>query len=586
MTRAQIGAIATVILLVCSGFSYAQEMSSWPQIFLTKRFTGFSQPVFVTHPGDQSGRLFVVEQGGTIRLIKNGNLLSTPFLNITDKVLSGSERGLLSVAFPPSYSSKKHFYVYYTDQNGDLIISRFGLTANPDVANPNSEEILLTINHRANSNHNGGQLAFSPNDGFLYIGTGDGGGGGDPDGNGQNADSLLGKILRIDVESGVNPYAIPASNPFVGRMGYRSEIWALGVRNPWRYAFDHQTGDLYIGDVGQNSFEEIDVQSASSTGGENYGWNIMEGLHCFNTNTCNQAGLTLPVAEYDHSDGDCAVTGGRVYRGQAFPTFSGIYFFADFCTGKIFGLRKNGTTWEQTMLRDSPYNISTFGEDEDGNLYVVDYSAGNIYLITDTPSCDNVTATSSPRSVTYRPTATRASRRIIFLTITNRTGDPIQIQGITPQTSEFTILSISPALGSGVQIKNGRRRTFTVRTERAAGLSVLRVNTPYFKVETSCGQLVTASKPFAFVPWSTSPRRVSITSELIKPPKEAALVRTSLFDLSGRQIAEHTAETIATPSEIVQGKELPPGMYLYVVTIQMWDGKVYLNQITKIVWRR
>lgn len=586
MARAQIGAIATVILLVCSGFSCAQGTSSWPQIFLTKRFTGFSQPVFVTHAGDQSGRLFVVEQGGTIRLIKNGSLLSSPFLDITARVLSGGERGLLSVAFPPSYASKKHFYVYYTDHNGDLVISRFGLAANPDIANPNSEEILLTINHRANSNHNGGQLAFSPNDGFLYIGTGDGGGGGDPDGNGQNTNSLLGKILRIDVESGVNPYAIPASNPFVGQTGFRGEIWALGVRNPWRYAFDRQTGDLYIGDVGQNAFEEIDVQSASSTGGENYGWNTMEGLHCYAANTCSQTGLTLPVAEYDHSAGDCAVTGGRVYRGQAFPTFSGIYFFADFCTGKIFGLRINGATWEQTMLRDSPYNISTFGEDEDGNLYATDYSSGNIYLITDTPSCDNVTASSSPRSVTYRPTATRGSRRTLFITITNRTGDPIQIVGITPQTSEFSILSVSPALGSGIQIKNGRRRMFTIRTERAAGLPALQVNTPYFKVETSCGQLVTANERFTFTPWSTSPRRVSITSELMKPLKEAVLVRVKLFDLSGRQIAEHTAETIVMPSEIVQGKDLPPGIYLYVVTIQTWDGKVYLNQVTKIFWRR
>ena len=373
-----------------------QAGAQFPAISLTKQISGLSLPVHITHAGDGSGRLFIVEQPGRIRIVKNGVLLPTPFLDISitgaNRVLSGGEQGLLSVAFPPQFNVKGYFYVYYTNLNGDNVAARYFLTANPDVADPNSEVILQTFPHPTFANHNGGQLAFGP-DGFLYIGIGDGGGGGDPNNNGQNSSTFLGKILRIGVESVANPrtdtYVIPPGNPFVGTPGALPEIWALGVRNPFRFSFDRLTGDLYIGDVGQNLFEEIDFQPAASPGGQNYGWNIMEGVHCFNTldpnnplPTCNQAGLTLPVVEYDHTQGDCAVIGGFVYRGNLHPQMRGIYFYGDECTGRIRGLKRNGAVWQSGSLLDSPLVISSFGEDETGELYLTDYTVGDIYRIT------------------------------------------------------------------------------------------------------------------------------------------------------------------------------------------------------------
>ncbi len=305
------------------------------------------------------------------------------------------------MAFPPGYAGKGYFYVYYTNTSGNIVVSRYFLTPNkPDMVDSSSEQIVLTINHPTYSNHNGGQLSFGP-DGFLYMGTGDGGGGGDPNGNAQNHASLLGKILRIDVESG-NPtrqnqttYTVPSTNPYTQTQGYRGEIWALGVRNPWRFSFDRDTHDLYIGDVGQDTEEEIDFQSASSAGGENYGWNILEGLLCFNppSGCVLPSRYSPPVAEYDHGPNDsigCAVTGGFVYRGQNYPSMQGVYFYGDYCSGRIWGLEFDGANWENTVLLDTPYNVSTFGEDEVGNLYVTDYANGIIYLITATnsgPSC-------------------------------------------------------------------------------------------------------------------------------------------------------------------------------------------------------
>jgi glucose/arabinose dehydrogenase len=387
----------------------AQGGISWPSITLVKEAGGLSQPVHIAHAGDGSGRLFVVERNGRIRIIKNGTVLSTPFLDIHEWVGdSGSEQGLLSVAFPPDYASKGYFYVDYTDLSGDTVVARYRITSDPDVADPDSEEVILTVD-QPYTNHNGGQLAFGPNDGYLYISMGDGGSGGDPQNNAQSPASLLGKILRIDVEptqvisanftlylpivfAENNPvshssYDIPASNPYTQTSGYRGEIWALGLRNPWRFAFDRQTGDLYIGDVGQGEREEIDYQPATSTGGENYGWNIMEGSQCYNATSCDTSGLTLPVTEYvTHSDGNCAVTGGMVYRGQDYPGMQGIYFYADYCSGQIWGLQYDGAAWQNSpALFTANFRISSFGEDEDGNLYVTDYSNGNIYMIVEGP---------------------------------------------------------------------------------------------------------------------------------------------------------------------------------------------------------
>ena len=388
----------------------AGNQTIWPSINATSVVGGLENPVHITNAGDGSGRLFIVEQAGRIRIIHSGVIQST-FLDITDRVRSpfnggGNEEGLLSVAFPPGFaSSRPYLYVYYTLQDGNNQVSRFYLSGNPDLANPDSEEKILELVHPTYSNHNGGQLAFGP-DGYLYIGTGDGGGGGDPNGNAQNTDSLLGKLLRIDVEfaktmqssgSFINylpiitknsseppdgqAYRIPADNPFVGNAGYREEIWALGLRNPWRFSFDRLTGDLYIGDVGQNTWEEVDYQPSSSSGGENYGWNIMEGFECFNSSTCSTSGLTLPIFTYQTNVEGCSVSGGYVYRGSNIPGLQGKYLLGDYCSGKIWGLQKNGSSWENTELLDSPYQISSFGEDEGGEIYFADRTGGTIYQI-------------------------------------------------------------------------------------------------------------------------------------------------------------------------------------------------------------
>jgi len=361
----------------------AAVVTAWPNISLIKMNGGLVHPVHITHAGDESGRLFVVEQGGRIRLVRADTLLAAPFLDIADRVLSGGERGLLSVAFPPHFASSGRFYVNYTRQpDGATVIARYLVTTDPDIADHSSEEVLLVISQPF-ANHNGGQLAFGP-DGFLYIGMGDGGSGGDPFKNAQNPGSLLGKMLRIDVETGAAPYGVPLTNPFVHSPGHQPEIWALGLRNPWRFSFDRQTGDLYIGDVGQGLFEEVDFQPASSTGGENYGWNIMEASHCYLSQSCNSPGLVLPVAEYGHTDGgDCSVTGGMVYRGLKYPGLQGVYLYGDECSGRIRGLKKDGGSFQNTILLDSAFTITTFGEDESASLYLADYVSGTIYRVID-----------------------------------------------------------------------------------------------------------------------------------------------------------------------------------------------------------
>ena len=360
---------------------------SWPTISLNQVVGGLTQPTSITHAGDNSSRIFVTEKPGRIRIIKNGALQPTSFLEIIARIGStpGGEQGLLSVAFPTGYgSTKNHFYVYYTNPVGTLVIARYRPTANPDVADPNSEEIILTIEHPTFSNHNGGQLQFGP-DGYLYIGTGDGGSGVDPLMNAQNPAVLLGKVLRINVESAITPsnYSIPATNPYVLTTGYRGEIWALGLRNPWRFSFDRQTGDLYLGDVGQNLWEEVDFQPANSAGGENYGWNIWEGLHCFDPAVgCSPPPrYSPPVAEYGHKP-DCSITGGYVYRGPGQAAMQGIYFYGDACSGRIRGLQRSNGAWVTTLLATAPSGISTFGEDQSGNLYLAEYGNGTIYQIT------------------------------------------------------------------------------------------------------------------------------------------------------------------------------------------------------------
>ena len=357
-----------------------KEMASaaWSDISLRYEFGGLRQPTHITHAGDGSNRLFITEQRGRILLLRGAKISGKPFLDISKRVGCCGERGLLSVAFPPGYKEKKYFYVNYTDKSGDTVVARFRVTQEPDIADPDSEEIILTVK-QPYANHNGGQLAFGP-DGYLYVGMGDGGSAGDPHGYAQNPSSLLGKLLRIDVESGRKPYAVPPDTPFAGNRAYRPEIWSTGLRNPWRFSFDRKTGDLFIADVGQDKYEEIDFEPNGSRGGRNYGWNIMEGLHCYLMENCRRDGLALPVAEYGHDQG-CSVTGGVVYRGMKFPQLQGTYLYGDFCSGKIWGLRRSGAEWQNRMLKDSGLSISTFGEDESGEVHVADYGRGNIYRI-------------------------------------------------------------------------------------------------------------------------------------------------------------------------------------------------------------
>ncbi len=358
--------------------------------------SGFTHPVQVTHAGDGSGRLFVVEQPGTIKIIKNGAVLSTPFLDIRSLVSYGGERGLLGIAFHPDYTSNGYFYIDYTNVDGNTVIARYQVSTDPDIADPNSAIVILAVN-QPYANHNGGQLLFGA-DRYLYIGMGDGGSGGDPQNNAQDITSLLGKILRIDVDHGL-PYTIPADNPYVGKSG-ADEIWALGLRNPWRFSFDRQTGDQYIGDVGQNTYEEIDFQKFATSGGVNYGWRCREGFHAYTTTSpCNNPGylaqLTDPILEYSHAVGQ-SITGGFVYRGSQSPAMAGVYFYGDYVQGKIWSIKlldRNLLTWSTPQLElTTGFSISSFGEDEEGELYVVNYSGGAIYHLADANRRPNLSA--------------------------------------------------------------------------------------------------------------------------------------------------------------------------------------------------
>jgi glucose/arabinose dehydrogenase len=338
---------------------------------------GLSDPLYVTAPPGDS-RLFVVEQSGRIRIIKNGQLLPAPFLDIAARVSSGGERGLLSVAFHPSYATNGFFYINFTDAGGNTRVERFSASNNPDVALPGSSKLILTV-AQPFANHNGGLNLFGP-DGMLYSGLGDGGSAGDPQGNGQNRAALLGKILRIDVDRG-DPYATPPDNPFVGQQGARGEVWAFGLRNPWRFAFDRSAGLMYIADVGQDRFEEVNVV-ASNRPGVNYGWNTMEAASCFGSSSCSQQGLQLPVLVYDHSGVACSITGGFVYRGTILPEIVGHYFYSDYCAGFLRSFRyENGAAVDQRNWEvGSIGSITSFGEDAAGELYLTS-SNGRVYRI-------------------------------------------------------------------------------------------------------------------------------------------------------------------------------------------------------------
>ncbi|MBI4521797.1 MAG: PQQ-dependent sugar dehydrogenase [Gemmatimonadetes bacterium] len=365
-------------LIGCGDGPVAEDEPDSPALRVELVADGLQALTHLTSPPSDP-RLFVVEQRGRIRIIDaGGTLRTTPFLDITDRVCCCGERGLLSVAFHPGYASNGWFYLNYTDAQGDTRVERYTVSSDANLADRASAKLILRV-EQPFANHNGGLNLFGP-DRMLYIGMGDGGNANDPQGHGQNRGTLLGALLRIDVDGG-DPYRIPPDNPFVATAGARGEIWALGLRNPWRFAFDRQAAHLYIADVGQNQWEEVNRASAGQ-GGLNYGWNVMEGAHCFRATTCNQVGLTLPIAEYGHSAQACSITGGHVYRGAAIPSLAGQYFYGDYCGGWVRSLRvRSGNDveiheWELGSLG----NITSFGEDARGELYILT-EGGRIYRL-------------------------------------------------------------------------------------------------------------------------------------------------------------------------------------------------------------
>lgn len=385
-------ALLLAIAIACGGSSQTNQSGPDPdpgpgpgpggdiEPTLQEIASGLDFPVYLTSPpGDP--RLFIVEKSGTIRIVADGRLLEEPFLDVSDQVSTGSEQGLLSMAFHPDYGSNGRFFIDYTNRDGDTrVVEHRVSAADADRADAAPVATLLQV-PQPFSNHNGGLVLFGP-DGMLYVGLGDGGSGGDPEENGQDLGTLLGKILRIDVDGG-DPYAIPPGNPFAGRQGARGEIWALGLRNPWRFSFDRATGDLYIADVGQNEIEELNAVQGGGPG-LNYGWDIMEGSACFEPSEgCDRTGLTLPVAEYEHGEG-CSVTGGNVYRGAALPDLQGSYFYSDYCSGFVRSFRFSGGSaaderrWPQ--LEPPEPNVPSFGEDAAGELYILT-AGGSVFKI-------------------------------------------------------------------------------------------------------------------------------------------------------------------------------------------------------------
>jgi glucose/arabinose dehydrogenase len=424
--------IALLSLLGASALSAGSTQSTYAaglptSLQFMQVTSGLNLPLFITNAGDGSNRLFILQQTGQIRIFKNGSLLATPFLNLSGLVSNftgaNGEQGLLGLAFDPNYATNGIFYITYTTSNNDptfiytTTLARYHVSSgNADLADTTSGSVLLSIPKKY-TNHNGGMLTFGP-DGFLYMSMGDGGSGGDPDNNAQSLHTLLGKLIRLDVESTPPPgqkYVIPTTNPFFTSSdpNVRKEIWAYGLRNPWRFSFDRMTGDLYMGDVGQNIEEEVDYQPSSSAGGQNYGWRIREGNLCYNpsSNCVNPPNYAPPVTTYDHGTNDsygCALIGGYVYRGTASPALKGVYFYGDLCSGKVLDLTKNpNNTWSNNIIAFTHFNISSFGQDEQGELYVIDYSAGNIYkLYSLVPGAATLVTPSGDIGTNYNPTYT------------------------------------------------------------------------------------------------------------------------------------------------------------------------------------
>jgi glucose/arabinose dehydrogenase len=425
-------------------------------IILQPFLAGFTQPGFLTNAGDGTGRLFVVELGGVIKVVVNGVTRSTPFLDLRSVVQAGGEQGLLGLAFHPDYEHNGRFFVFYTAKPppnqtanvGSNTLEEYKVSSDPNIANPTPVRTLFALPDRA-VNHNAGMLGFSPVDShnYLYVSTGDEGGGGDTFGNSQNLNSLFAKMLRLDVDNIPNgqTYGIPPDNPYVGQSGVRPETWAWGLRNPWRWSFDRQNGDIYIGDVGQNLYEEIDVLPSLLTGqsGRNFGWNVREGFHCYNATTCSTTGFTDPILEYDHTQG-CAVIGGYRYRGTVSQALRGLYFYADECTGLVWHANNAGGQWSSVLALDTTENFSSFGEDEAGEVYLVALS-GKIYHIVQAANC-----ATRPR-VSIRPTRTGTGTYDVTLTAS----DNVAVVGNVLSSVAFTrITNASVTIGAQANQRN------------------------------------------------------------------------------------------------------------------------------------
>ena len=589
--------LSICLFLLSATVHLCADSVDWPTLGFSQVTTNvFNHPSVIAHAGDNSGRLFVAEQPGRIWIIQNSNVLAQPFLNISNRVLSsGSEQGLLGMAFPAGFSTNNYFYVDYTRQtDGAVVISRFSLTiTNSNVADTNTEQIIKVISKPFN-NHNGGQIAFGP-DGYLYIGVGDGGSEGDPQNNGQKTNTLLGKILRIDVESGISPYSVPTNNPFVGNAGYLPEIWAYGLRNPWRFSFDRTTGDLYIGDVGQNRFEEIDFHPAGSAGGQNYGWRIMEGTNKYNVPSgfTNFSSLSTPVAWYDHfimpTDGSASVTAGFVYRGPSTPRMDGVYFYGDFITGWIFGIKQVGTNWQSIAILSNSvpipsthFWISTFGEGDLGQLYMADYYAGKIYQIQDslqvwTPTFSQAGGTISSNTVAVSCVTTGA-----VIHFTTNAKDPTESDPIVASGGTIPVTT-------GTTNKLRAFRLDLAASSVSKAIFTNKVATPTFFPTTSAvtnGTLVTISTvtPGATLYYTTNgttPTTGSLIYSSPLPIRQPVTVKTfgieSGYSNSAVATASYSMAQVATPvfsppvGPIIDGTSITitcstPGSTIYFTT--------------------
>jgi len=337
-----------------------------PDLALDEVVSGLERPTLATHAGDGTGRLFVVEQPGRVRVLQDGQLAEDPYLDLTDETDAGGEQGLLGLAFDPEFADNGRLYASYTDTEGDSVLARHTVEDPPNGSPSPDGQVLLTVD-QPYGNHNGGNIAFGP-DGYLYYGLGDGGSGGDPEGNGQDPTTLLGSMLRLDV-AGEQAQA-PEDNPFVGDEAGHDLVWAYGLRNPWRFSFDPATGDLFIGDVGQDSYEEVNHQPAASTGGENHGWNRWEGNHTYQGDP-GREGYTFPILAYGLESGRCSVTGGHVYRGEAVPDLEGFYLYADFCQGTVWAAQNTTDGWRSDVVLETDHRIPSFGVDEAGEVSIV-----------------------------------------------------------------------------------------------------------------------------------------------------------------------------------------------------------------------